>query len=385
MTTQYDQDINTQVKALNQRYVNLQRINGRADDLVGKQANKSYQIYHPQITELRYHDDGKSLLGGGASIWEQMMPFETPISDDILPETRFSTKSEALHNQNLVDNISQGAGGIKKYKKKGGTLKLEGGGWDSFWDSVGNGISDTASDVWNGVKDAAGDLADNASNMAQGALNMASDAVEHPEKIMSFVAENPELLAGLGKASLFGENLVSGKKTSKWIDHVKTYALTHKMSYRDALRNKMCKDTYAKQVIKKGKGKIKKGKGASEDVLNAVKLTAEKMLKGGKFKKGKGASEDVLNDVKLTTEKMLKGGYWNTMEGGVNVSNNHLQLGGSVPIPKKDKVFIYHHQLGGKAKKTSKWIEHVKSFASKNKISYRDALRDKNCKDTYKK
>ena len=148
---------------------------------------------------------------------------------------------------------------------------------------------------------------------------------------------------------------------------------------------------YAKQAIKKGKG-------ASEDVLNAVKLTAEKMLKGGKikkekgnlrfrriedsgaekmlkggkFKKGKGASEDVLNDVKLTAEKMLKGGYWNTMEGGVNVSNNHLQLGG-------------HHQLGGKAKKTSKWIEHVKSFASKNKISYRDALRDKNCKDTYKK
>ena len=317
------------------------------------------------VTELRYHDDGKSLLGGGASIWEQMMPFETPISDDI------------LHNQNLVDNISQGAGGIKKYKKKGGTLKLEGGGWDSFWDSVGNGISDTASDVWNGVKDAAGDLADNASNMAQGALNMASDAVEHPEKIMSFVAENPELLAGLGK------------KTSKWIDHVKTYALTHKMSYRDALRNKMCKDTYAK----KGKGaekmlkvgKIKKGKGASEDVLNAVKLTAEKMLKGGKIKKGKGASEDVLNVVKLTADKILKGGYWNTMEGGVNVSNNHLQLGGSVPTPKKDKVFIYHHQLGGKAKKTSKWIEHVKSFASKNKISYRDALRDKNCKDTYKK
>ena len=78
---------------------------------------------------------------------------------------------------------------------------------------------------------------------------------------------------------------------------------------------------YAKQAIKKGKG-------ASEDVLNAVKLTAEKMLKGGKIKKGKGASEDVLNVVKLTADKILKGGYWNTMEGGVNVSNNHLQLGG---------------------------------------------------------
>ena len=71
------------------------------------------------VTELRYHDDGKSLLGGGASIWEQMMPFETSISDDI------------IHNQNLVDNISQGAR-IKKSKKKGETLKLEGGGWDSF-------------------------------------------------------------------------------------------------------------------------------------------------------------------------------------------------------------------------------------------------------------
>ena len=61
------------------------------------------------------------------------------------------------------------------------------------------------------MKDVAGDLGDTASNMAQGALNMASDAVEHPEEIMSFVAENPELLAELGKFKC--------KKTSKWINH----------------------------------------------------------------------------------------------------------------------------------------------------------------------
>ena len=40
---------------------------------------------------------------------------------------------------------------------------------------------------------------------------------------------------------------------------------------------------------------------------------------------------------------------------------------------------------GGTVKKTNKWIKHVQDFAKKNKISYRDAMRDSKCKQSYKK
>lgn len=33
----------------------------------------------------------------------------------------------------------------------------------------------------------------------------------------------------------------------------------------------------------------------------------------------------------------------------------------------------------------SKWIDHVKAFATKHKMSYRDALKDPKCKSSYKK
>ena len=33
----------------------------------------------------------------------------------------------------------------------------------------------------------------------------------------------------------------------------------------------------------------------------------------------------------------------------------------------------------------NKWIQHVKEYASKHKMSYRDALRDYKCKEEYKK
>ena len=36
-------------------------------------------------------------------------------------------------------------------------------------------------------------------------------------------------------------------------------------------------------------------------------------------------------------------------------------------------------------RKSNKWSEHVKQYCSDNKIKYRDALRDENCKLKYKK
>ena len=34
--------------------------------------------------------------------------------------------------------------------------------------------------------------------------------------------------------------------------------------------------------------------------------------------------------------------------------------------------------------KSNKWVEHIKSFASKNGMSYRQAMRDEGCKSAYK-
>ena len=37
-----------------------------------------------------------------------------------------------------------------------------------------------------------------------------------------------------------------------------------------------------------------------------------------------------------------------------------------------------------KTTKSNKWVEHIKKFASKNGMSYRQAMRDESCKTAYK-
>jgi hypothetical protein len=34
--------------------------------------------------------------------------------------------------------------------------------------------------------------------------------------------------------------------------------------------------------------------------------------------------------------------------------------------------------------KTNKWVEHIKDYASKNSMSYREAMRNEGCKSAYK-
>ena len=63
---------------------------------------------------------------------------------------------------------------------------------------------------------------------------------------------------------------------NNWINHVKAYANIHKMSYREALKDKNCKEKYKK--IKEGSGFniIKSIKSNANNINNKIKETKEK-------------------------------------------------------------------------------------------------------------
>ena len=48
-------------------------------------------------------------------------------------------------------------------------------------------------------------------------------------------------------------------------------------------------------------------------------------------------------------------------------------------------ILAYNKKIISNNNMNNNWIQHVKDFASKKGISYRDALRDVECKSTYKK
>ena len=74
-----------------------------------------------------------------------------------------------------------------------------------------------------------------------------------------------------------------------------------------------------------------------------------------------------------------------------NIAQDELDetLHDEIPINEdKNKITkkIMNDQLdGGKVKKPSAWITHVKAFSKKYNISYRDALKSAQCKSSYKK
>lgn len=73
------------------------------------------------------------------------------------------------------------------------------------------------------------------------------------------------------------------------------------------------------------------------------------------------------------------------------VVRNPSNSGISDKLKNRKELFITNYNINiGKGlinnnKKPNKWILHVKEYVSKNNISYRDALKDPNCKLTYKK
>lgn len=415
MTTPYDRDIKRQVMAHNQAFVDRLKVLGRGD-ILGINTNTSYQTYKPSTDEVRYNTGGAlygsgmvemgayepRMFGNGYAVLEQPTPMDMPDENVVLKQ--------------YVKGISHGGGKGRKAYKKGGA-HLEGAG---FWDSISSGLSD----VWSGVKSVASDVVDDTQDVFHAGLDLATQAgqtgiglagqagemaIQHAPEIMQFVAENPELLAGAGKKKKamaikklveehkrllkalksgkvskkvikeehddlmekaeggarlgveWGAGMSGGKakKTSAWITHVKAYAVKHKINYRDALRSKECKDSYKKVGAGMSGGK------------------KHKKLKGGEIA---GEILDGGKKHKKEVEEVMEGGYWNAEEP--KLENKIKGRKKDVKLQDVPEVKV----LGGaKPKKTSAWITHVKAYAVKHKCNYRDALRSKECRDSYKK
>ena len=465
MSTIYDRDINGEVLALSRRLLNNQRLNGTYDT-VAYRPEVSYQIYEPNLEHIRFNNSGGNhYMQGGSNVefgtYEKGMfgagyqTLEQKTRDDDLYKFNSSLKGH-------VDTISHGAGllgkpitlykakgnytgghiagerflgmglsgGEKVYNKKGlvGGLKgsISGGSWDSFWDTIGDGLSTAASDTWSGVKTVANDAQQGyeamlpvATQAAQNTVDLQNQAgqaaiqtaQEQAPNILQMVNDNPELLVG------------AGKKTSKWILHVKAYASKHKMSYRDALRNADCKSSYKKVGAGMSGGKkhkkVKKEREEKEEKIDeeeeegAGMSGGKKHRKTKKAKKTKKSKKEKIEEIKEDDENRLEGGYWNALEPKrknaikgkkldtplQDIPKGSIQGGGFLDNwmhsfgfynggkkskkGKVEKIEKVEKLEGGK--KTSPWIAHVKAYAIKHKCNYRDALRNKECKDSYKK
>ena len=136
--------------------------------------------------------------------------------------------------------------------------------------------------------------------------------------------ENPLPIEGLGM-----------KSGNPWIQHVKSFAVKNNMPYWQALKSAKCKSSY------KGSSSSKKGKGILDDIKNVGNAV------GSAF-----------------------------AVGGVNPFTAGYNLGHDVIAP---AIF------GSGLKQGNSWIRFVKSFAEKNNMNYRDALKDPRCKSSYKK
>jgi len=133
------------------------------------------------------------------------------------------------------------------------------------------------------------------------------------------------------------------------------------------------------------KRRAKKGGNIFDDIVSGVgsvvKATADtlpsalaigKMLAKGEPESeqervGEGFLDDVFSGVKSTI-RSVPGALKQTVDVARDISDIRKILKG-----------------GKKVAKSSKWIEHCKAFAKKHKISFKDAMKDPRCKNSYKK
>lgn len=113
-------------------------------------------------------------------------------------------------------------------------------------------------------------------------------------------------------------------------------------------------------VVEGGKkGRKNTGKGQCDCMEGGVAFP--KVVKGGKKKKGGNILDDLVDDVSKVAPLLPL-----------------IALG----KPKKGRAEPVE---GGKKKKSSSWIEHVKAYAKKHNMKYPDALKDAKCKASYRK
>jgi hypothetical protein len=133
------------------------------------------------------------------------------------------------------------------------------------------------------------------------------------------------------------------------------------------------------------KRRAKRGGNIFDDIVSGVgsvvKATAEtlpsalaigKMLAKGEPESeqervGEGFLDDVFSGVKSTI-RSVPGALKQTVDVARDISDIRKILKG-----------------GKKGAKSSKWIEHCKAFAKKHKMSFKDAMKDPRCKNSYKK
>lgn len=309
MTTEYDDNANSQVMGLYQREILNQKRVGRAYDMAtGTISNKPRQIYKPRPDEYRHYQNSNQIMGSGT-----LMASNDMIGSGYVPPADFENTS-MLGNKGMVADSEKMQGGrrigMAKFEKH-----MEGAG---FFDDVWSGIKDVGSDVWSGIKDVAGDV-------YSGVKDVADEAVKVAPEALSFVAENPEILAGLGKKKR------KGKKSKKAKKEVEEKQEELKGGYWNNLEQK--KDI-------KGKGKGKKGK------------------------KGKKAMKE--SESESDEEEGL--------------------AGGEMPVKLERKIggaeIVKAVKIGGK-KPVSKWIKHCMDYAKQHKCSYKQAMKD--AKASYKK
>jgi len=307
MTTEYDDNAHNQVMGLYQREIVNQKKAGRAYDMAsGWISNKPRQIYKPRPDEYRHYNNTMHIMGSG-----NLQASNDMIGKGYTPPADFEN-TQMLGNKGMkADSEMQGGRriGMAKFQKH-----MEGG---NIFDDMWSGIKSVGSDVWDGIKDVAGDVYSGVKDVADEAIKVAPEA-------LSFVAENPEILAGLGKKK-------KGRKSKKSKKAMKEENVEElKGGYWNNLEQK--KDI-------KGKGKAKKAK------------------------KGKKANKESESD----EEEGLAGG-----EMPVKLER---KIGGS-EIVKAVKI-------GGSKKPVSKWIQHCMAYAKQHKCSYKQAMKD--AKASYKK
>ena len=129
--------------------------------------------------------------------------------------------------------------------------------------------------------------------------------------------------------------------------------------------------------------KTRRGAGVFDDILSGIgstiKTTAETLpaaLQLGKMfgmgeqeKVGEGVVGDLFEGVKSTI-RSIPGALKQSLDVARDVKDIHKILKGGKKHNKR---------------KASSWVEHCKAFAKKNNMSFKDAMKDPRCKNSYKK
>jgi hypothetical protein len=314
MTTEYDDNANQQVMGLYQREILNQKRVGRAYDMAtGTISNKPRQIYKPRPDEYRHYQNSNQIMGSGT-----LMASNDMIGSGYVPPADFENTSMLGNKGMKADSEMQGGRriGMAKFQKH-----MEGG---NIFDDMWSGIKEVGSDVWDGIKSVGEDIYSGVKDVGEEALKVAPEA-------LSYVAENPELLAGLGKKKRKSKKSKKAKKEEK-VEELKEEL---KGGYWNNLEQK-------KDIKGRGKAKAKKGK-------KAMKKQCE----------SKSESESDEEE---------------GLAGGEMPAKLDRKIGGA-EIVKAVKI-------GGK-KPVSKWIQHCMAYAKQHKCSYKQAMKD--AKASYKK